>query len=676
MQSAPQPIDNFYKLTYRPDIDGLRAVAILAVVIFHAFPLKLPGGFIGVDIFFVISGYLISSIIFTRLQKGEFSFLTFYSNRVKRIFPSLLTVIASIYALSYIILLPDELRLLGKHMTSSLAFVQNFLLLKKAGYFDPAAELKPLLHIWSLSIEEQFYLIYPVVMVFAFKRRIKISTVLLSLITLSFFLNIVIVYKNPDKAFFLPVTRFWELLTGCFLALTQTAAKDAINKFAHRSTSSSTFFKLITSQKSSEYLINTVLSITGFILIFYGMFVINESSIFPGWNALIPVFGTMLIIISGHDNFINNKFLSNKVIVFIGLISYPLYLWHWPILSVARIFNGSPLNNQEKLILVLISFILSVLTYFLVEKPIRFGKNSEKKVKLLVLGSILLACVGLGTYVGDGFYFRLGKEKAKIARAISEVEFPKNLQYKIENGISYYFKSTKKSDITMYLGDSNVEQYLSRVDEITNEDDKNNNSVIFKTGGGCLPIPKVSHDKGHSHCENLTSEALNLAISNPNIKNFVIAAQWNGHLGKLFSENIGGEGQSNYKNAIENLSNYIKFLVEKDKKVFVILNIPVGYELDPKNVINRDIRAFPNVFSYEDRGIKKDFLARSFGAIQSDIKKAAVSAGATVIDPTEYLCEDFCFALDHKGSPKYKDWCHLSPSYVRLNASFIDVTLK
>lgn len=662
---------NISKLTYRPDIDGLRAVAILSVLIFHAFPAYLPGGFVGVDIFFVISGYLISCIIFKGLHTGNFSFLTFYSNRVKRIFPSLITVLVLVYAFSWIVLLPDELRLLGKHMATSLAFVQNFTLLKKGGYFDIASDLKPLMHLWSLSIEEQFYFIYPIGIFLAWRHGLNIFTFVLIATSVSFVLNILIVYPSPNKAFFLPITRFWELLLGCLLGYIHTFKADSINKTIYKLVCNKVFFSKIPSFKSSGNFFNTCFATFGIILIIFAVFKISKDSIFPGWNALLPVVGALFTIMAGPNNFISQKFLSNRPIIFIGLISYPLYLWHWPILSISLIINGSPLTEQTKLWLLIISFVLSVLTYFLIEKPIRFGKKSNKKIMLLIGAAIFMLFLGFYTYLSNGFYSRLDDEKARIAPAINEWEYPRNLEYKKENGIDYFFKKTKKSEITLYLGDSNVEQYFSRVDELIKNDPEKNNSIMFKTGGGCFPIPKVSHDKEHSHCENLTSEALELAISNPNIKNVVIAAQWNGYFNGLYGKNNAG-----YDDALNNLSSYIKFLVANHKKVFLVLNIPIGNELDPKQLISRDITKFPNIFSHNDKGVKKVVLEKTFGTIQTDIRTTAINSGATVINPMNYLCDYVCYALDRKGNPIYNNFNHLRPLYVRYNASFIDVTLK
>jgi peptidoglycan/LPS O-acetylase OafA/YrhL len=203
---------------YRPDIDGLRAIAVLSVVAFHAFPLRMKGGFIGVDVFFVISGFLISTIIFENLGKGTFSFTEFYARRVKRIFPALAVVLGACLIFGWLALLPDELNQLGKHIAAGAGFVSNLVLWGEAGYFDNAAETKPLLHLWSLGIEEQFYIVWPLLVWLAWKRKFNFLVLAAFLAFVSFALNIKGIKQDHIAAFYSPLTRFWELLCGALLA--------------------------------------------------------------------------------------------------------------------------------------------------------------------------------------------------------------------------------------------------------------------------------------------------------------------------------------------------------------------------------------------------------------------------------------------------------------------------
>jgi len=194
---------------YRPDIDGLRALGVLLVVIFHAFPRTLPGGFAGVDIFFVVSGYLISTIIFENLEKGSFSFVEFYSRRIRRIFPALIVVLATGSILGWFVLLTDEYKRLGLHIVSGAGFVSNFVLWSEAGYFDGDAYTKPFLHLWSLGIEEQFYIVWPVLLGTVWQRKHHFLGITVSIAALSFVANLYLVHSNPVAAFYSPWSRFW-----------------------------------------------------------------------------------------------------------------------------------------------------------------------------------------------------------------------------------------------------------------------------------------------------------------------------------------------------------------------------------------------------------------------------------------------------------------------------------
>lgn len=199
---------------YRPDIDGLRAVAILAVVLFHAFPGKMPGGFIGVDIFFVISGFLISTIIFSSLERDRFSLVEFYVRRIRRIFPALIVVLLTSLVVGWFTLFPDEYKQLGTHTAAGAAFIQNFILWRESGYFDNAAESKPLLHLWSLAVEEQFYIFWPLLLAFVWKRQWSFLKITAAIGLASFAANIYLMHRSPTAAFFLPISRFWELMVG------------------------------------------------------------------------------------------------------------------------------------------------------------------------------------------------------------------------------------------------------------------------------------------------------------------------------------------------------------------------------------------------------------------------------------------------------------------------------
>ncbi|HJW02870.1 MAG TPA: acyltransferase, partial [Azospira sp.] len=292
---------------YRPDIDGLRAVAILSVVVFHAFPANLRGGFVGVDIFFVISGFLISNIIFRSLQRGDFSFAEFYAHRIKRIFPALIVVLTASFAFGWFALLPDEFKQLGKHMAAGAGFVQNFVLWNESGYFDTASELKPLMHLWSLAIEEQFYLIYPLLIWAAWRVRLNALALVVALGCLSFGLNVLEIREAPVKTFFVPQTRYWELLAGAVLAYLQLFKQGQFAPALSRPPALSAY---------RQRLLNNLLSACGLLLILLAVITIHKGRAFPGWWALAPVMGAFLLILAGPQAWVNRRLLANRLMVF------------------------------------------------------------------------------------------------------------------------------------------------------------------------------------------------------------------------------------------------------------------------------------------------------------------------------------------------------------------------
>jgi len=395
--------------TYRPDIDGLRAVAVLSVLAFHALPGQLSGGFIGVDIFFGISGYLIGGIIFSNLEKSSFSFSEFYARRIKRIFPALILVLASCFAFGWITLLADEYEQLGLHIASGAGFVSNFTLWHEAGYFDSSSWTKPLLHLWSLGIEEQFYIVWPLLLWFAFRTRINAIFVCTVVILLSFSLGVYQSADNPVGAFYSPLTRLWELICGSLLAYLTLHNPSSSGKL--RNACNSLLSKVNAGSNLEMHGRNTkeFTSALGTGLICISLWAITKQTPFPGWWAIAPIMGALLIIASGPEAFINRRVLANPVMVWIGLISYPLYLWHWPILSFLRLRTSEDLSALNICIAVIYSFVLAWLTYTLIERPLRFGKLKGTRARTLALGMLVIGSAGMVVNVEDGVPSRLPK---------------------------------------------------------------------------------------------------------------------------------------------------------------------------------------------------------------------------------------------------------------------------
>ncbi|MDB5888027.1 MAG: O-antigen acetylase [Rhodocyclales bacterium] len=402
---------------YRPDIDGLRAIAVLAVVGFHAFPDLLHGGFIGVDVFFVISGFLISTIIFDSLQRDSFSFLAFYSRRIKRIFPALLLVLIACFAFGWFALLADEYKQLGEHIAGSAGFVSNFVLWNESGYFDNTAATKPLLHLWSLGIEEQFYLAWPLLLWLAWKRRFNLLTITIIVAAVSFALNIGLRHSDIIGVFYSPQTRFWELLAGSVLAWLALKKYEVFPRL--KSKLDAGLGRLIYAERPATdgSTLRDVQAWLGAAVLVAGMLIITTKWAFPGWWAVLPVMASVLVISAGPQTWINRKLLSNRVLVWFGLISFPLYLWHWPLLSFARTILSETPSLKMRIALVLLSVVLAWLTYLLIERPIRFGKSGPATSIILVVLMCVVGWAGYNCYKRDGLSFRSHIRHTKVVNS-------------------------------------------------------------------------------------------------------------------------------------------------------------------------------------------------------------------------------------------------------------------
>jgi len=402
---AADPLANAEHLThprYRSDIDGLRAIAVLSVVAFHALPGSNLGGYIGVDIFFVISGFLISTIIFENLEKNRFSFVEFYSRRIRRIFPALLTVMFACLAIGWFALLSDEYAQLGRHISGGAGFVSNFLLWSENGYFDSASGTKPLLHLWSLGVEEQFYIVWPLLMWVAWKRRFNFLFTTLGIALASFAVNVGTIGNDAVAAFYSPLSRFWELLIGATLAYITLHRPDVGLRYG---------------RPWANWW-----SILGFALIGVNLLILSPQDAFPGWWALLPTLGAAAVIFASPRAWLNQKLLAHPLLVWFGLISYPLYLWHWPLLSLARVIHG-PLSRKLALAVVLVAIALAWLTVKLIEKPLRFGRFARPKTigLTILMGSIGVAGYYIHGYDGmDGHGIR-GQDKGEFYRYFADI---------------------------------------------------------------------------------------------------------------------------------------------------------------------------------------------------------------------------------------------------------------
>jgi peptidoglycan/LPS O-acetylase OafA/YrhL len=349
----------------------LRGIAVLAVLAFHTSPSHVPGGYIGVDIFFVISGFLITSIVVDGLAGGVFSFREFYVRRIRRLVPALAIVLASVWVLGWFTMLAAELEDLGAHIAAGAGFVSNLLLWNDTGYFDRAADSKPLLHLWSLGVEEQFYLLWPALLALAWRCGIRLSGVVILVGGASLLLNIALAGSHPAAAFYLPSSRLWELLLGATLAI--AAARAGSSRLA----------------RAPRWLAE-LLSPIGLALIVIACFTYDAETTSLVWWAILPTTGTWLILAAGEHSIVNRAVLAHPLLVFAGAISYPLYLWHWPLLTWTRVVAFDEPSAVVKAAAVAASVLLAWLTYRFLERPVR---RSVADGPRLALPAALVSCL-------------------------------------------------------------------------------------------------------------------------------------------------------------------------------------------------------------------------------------------------------------------------------------------
>ena len=640
-------MNNLYATSYRPDIDGLRALAVMAVIAFHAFPEWVSGGFIGVDIFFVISGFLITNLLQGALRDQNFSISAFYASRVRRLFPSLILVLLACQTFAWFALLSDEYKLLGKHISATALLIPNWIFWSESGYFDYAANTKPLLHLWSLGIEEQFYLFWPLTVCMLFKYKLNALRATSLLLLSSFLLNLFLIEKNSSATFFLPFTRIWELLAGGLLAFCVQA--DFVRL---------TFLR---AKLSSNTVVNQVLSILGLLLLSVGLLFIHQDQLFPGSLALLPVMGTVMIILAGSQAWFNQSVLSNRIFVGIGLISYPLYLWHWPLLSFARILEQGQPEWHISLLCIAIAFVLSLFTYFFIERPIRFGSHQKAKTYTLIMLMAITAGIGFTTYIADGFKSRLANQLIEVQLSDLTFDIPTSTEWYCADSSNEGPRclSSGPDPTTVVIGDSHALTIYSGLVERY----KAKGQVLSLYGGsdGCPPLLNVViQDLGGDtrNCLKKGTQAIYRVINDPAIKEVILTSRGPMYttgkgFGDIEASQFGtwvlyfeGEdsGQRNNEEVfLRGLANTLDALLAAKKNVTFLHDVPeLGFDI-------RSCYAFrPVVISNKVMNPcavrKNDFVARTqihrAGVDQILLQRPEIK----VIDLAQALCDsEWCF---------------------------------
>ncbi len=626
---VPKKKLNHKELSYRPDTDGLRALAVLLVIIFHSFPSLLPGGFIGVDIFFVISGYLISRIILNDIQNKKFSFADFYARRIRRIFPSLIIVLLFCLTAGWFFLYAEEFKELGVQTVSATIFAANLELLRESGYFDNSSELKPLLHLWSLGVEEQFYILWPILLFFFAKTKLfshtnptesdsfhnKFFWIIIVTAVVSFIFNIAIINKFQAASFYLPFSRFFEITIGAILA----------------------YFHAISKLDQNPKSLLRHSSWVGLTLIILGLIIINKNSLFPGFLALLPCLGAALIIMSGSDNWLNKKFFGNKLMVYIGLISYPLYLWHWPLISFATIIKGRTPRPELIFGLLALSFLLAFLSYKFVEMPIRHKKiNSRKTLALLISAMFFIFIASISIILFSGFENRISAAKILTARTMNRAKLADSVclkKYASLVKINYCRISGNDEDKKIFvIGDSHSQTIFNGYET---EAVKNSYQIIHLANSGCPFFDEKNNENKHEivECNKIFRKIIDIISKE---KPRLI----------LFANNAWIDRRDDFFSGMNNTIS----LLGKDSAIVYFLQIPKSPFL-PLSCLDR------KECEFERADFDRDMVNYKLKIME--LKK--LHKNLQISDPTQAFCNDRkCFVLEDDKFIYAKDGKHLS----------------
>ena len=622
---------------YRADIDGLRAFSIVVVVIYHAFPAAMPGGFIGVDIFFVISGYLITGIILRDSHAGGFSLAGFYRRRIQRILPPLLPVLLFCLVLGYLALLPFEFANLGKHTAAASVFVPNIVFWTESGYFDTHSKLKPLLHLWSLGVEEQFYLLWPLCLVLAARARLATGVVIGSLLLISL-LSSILLTGDRAASFFLPQFRVWELLLGGLLAWLQAR------------------------YPVQPQDLGKPIALVGLILLFFALGLIDRQSSFPGWWALLPTLGATLLIAAGPETPVN-RILAQPLLVFIGKISFPLYLWHWPLLSFARIMESGEPSPIVRAGAVLSSILLAWGSYRLLERPLRYHPSVLVPVTLVVC-LLALGATGLAVHRLDGLPQRTEQQNT-IAVAFYWKELGLHLRDDCSDQLDVPGRclSDGKRPTVAIVGDSHsTNTFFALAHRYKDRPE----GVIRLGRGGCPPLYNVRNsDSGDADtCLETTNGNLAWVAGNEAIDTVYLSS-----MGPMYL----AEGQTRYHmSALKHpglsdnravfatgLQGSIDYLQAAGKEVVLVIDWP-AMTVDPKSCVDLPpLRLTP--FEAADCSVpRKRHQRRS--KIYHEVMTQVLSAnpGLKYWDTQALFCRQGRCRGMLQGQPLYRDRSHLT----------------
>ncbi|NRD23241.1 acyltransferase [Winogradskyella litoriviva] len=648
---------------YRPEIDGLRALAVLVVVFYHV-GLGFPGGFIGVDIFFVISGYLITSLIVKELQENRFSFLNFYERRIRRIFPASATMVILTMVMGWFLLLPSDFKALGKSVISQTFFSSNIYFWRNTNYFAESAELQPLLHTWSLSVEEQFYMVVPLLLWALIKwakisSRIKLITVLATAFFMSLALSIFLLPKMQAFTFYMLPTRAWELLIGSLVALLP-------------------IISLLKRQVVRELIVGI-----GLLGILLPCFLYTKETLFPGLLAIPPCLGTAFFILGASPKYnsplpIAAKVFTWRPIIFIGLISYSLYLWHWPLIAFSNYWALEEFSILYKWSIVILSFILGIASWRFVETPFRkktLAKNSKSLYAYAIIFSMIFLICGFVLFINKGFVNRfnetiIGYDNTKSeALHKNRITLPLTIENAKSGSFSRFGSSGSKQIDVIVWGDSHARSILPSVIKAAGEKNIVAAAWYSSTAPVLNNIPPNKYSEFSLGNESPEwAEAIITQVNRQQIPNVLLVARWSGYYKALYNQS--NENPNAIENFNANLLKTVKTLDNLGVKVWVLREIPGHHISVPKALIKEELFG-TDIDHYKCD--KNNLLEQNkyFDALQSKLELN----GAIVLDATELLFnkKEEYYRMELDGKALYYDDNHLSQAGARKISEIFDL---
>jgi peptidoglycan/LPS O-acetylase OafA/YrhL len=664
-------------LQYRPDIDGLRALAVLAVLFYHTAIPGFSGGFVGVDVFFVISGFLITTIILKDLREERFSIARFYERRVRRIFPALFPVIAFSLIIGAYLFDAKAFEDLGQSIMATTLFSSNILFWRESGYFDAPSLQKPLLHTWSLAVEEQFYIFFPLLLALIHRYlNGRYLQWLVAAFLLSLLASVYGVHHAQSMTFYFVTTRAWELLAGAVLALG------------------------VIPVPSSAWRRN-LLSMSGLGLIVYSMVFYSEETLFPGAGAIPPVMGAAFIIHSGgQKGGVVGRLLSLRPLVFIGLISYSLYLWHWPLVAFARFLMFRSMTPYEGIAIVMSSILIATLSWKYIEQPFRGARPlfPERKRLFAAAGAVMAVASGIGgvIFLQEGMGWRIERLSPGLRATLAEVQYDPVWKRHVEWDVNVKTIDTEKEPPVVgapnalpsfaLVGDSHARAIIPALEHQALSNLLSGHVITKASTPFLLGVSNVAFKADDGFDEVAFNDSvLAFLSSRPSLKTVFIAARWGGYVNGRWVERsedpqsdtlIDSYGQyaAGRPNAVilrAGLERAVHALLAMERNVVLISDVPeIGY--DVPRFFNLKTRFPALVSGFEISPTLADYNRRQHEA-QEILEDLVKLPGVTLIHPEKRMFNrEGKGRIVSAGKLLYQDDDHLSTAGALFVAPVFD----